>query len=397
MKREGSARHGFPGVNAVGPIAILAIALNMCAVVAHAGAAIPLPGDDSARRLHGAAPSTPLDIGGYQVGRAEAFFGVDDRSTTETQYLTSGVNWRLARDEFKSLKLSMRHTEARGAQTGGQVDARAQAQMDTGRMWFLPTFNAEFEHRRAAQPGLLSGNTLRFGVRNEFGPNQFGVQVFRTDDADMPLVWGPQTATRGVAFNTKLRGPRRIHLSSRVVAREPIANAGQARVGQRLSLEGPLGLVGQNANWHVRARYGAGQHVVVDNDRPLNFGIGLSGLPVGDWRIQSTLGWYRDLAVGPNALPVEGGMGRLDASRILDLEAGQATITPEFAIGQSAGSDNKWAGRGGISLAFSRARNRVSLNVDYTTDGWRMAAGGAATTGMLTYTRAGAFGLAGLW
>lgn len=337
-----------------------------------------------------------ITIAGHRAGRAAAFFGVDEHSTTTTQYLISGLRWRLGGDHRKMVQISAQRTETRGVINDDEFETHLVSRFDPGKAWFMPALIAEFEHQQVFDAGQNAGNTISFGVTDGIGPGRFVMRMFRTDATGALPVWGSDFASRGVALEAKLQWPNVFHLSSRMVAREPVTRVGKSNFGQRLSLAGPAGLIGLGARWRLQARYGTDSSGDGRELQPLDLNLKLAHIPLGGLNLTTAIGWHRNNIVDDYALPIAGAMGRLRLEKVFTLGGFAARFMPTITFGQSCLPERDWTTRAGLTLQLSRARNHLDFSMAYVSSDWHTVGADSGLTTMLQFTHTGVFRVAGL-
>lgn len=337
-----------------------------------------------------------ITIAGYRAGRAAAFFGVDERSTIATQYLTSGLRWRISDSSLKMVQVSVQRTEARGVINDDEFETHLVSRFDPGKAWFMPTLIAEFEHQQVFDVGQNGGNTISFGVTDGIGPGRFGMRMFRTDATGTLPVWGSDFASRGVVLEAKLQWPNVFHLSSRMVAREPVTRVGKSNFGQRLSLAGPAGLIVPGGRWRLQVRYGTGLSGDDKELQPLDLDLKLAHISFSGLNMTTAIGWHRNNIVDDYALPIAGAMGRLRLEKVFTLGGFAARFMPAVTFGQSCLPKRDWTTRAGLTLQLSRARNHLDFSMAYVSSDWHTAEADSGLTTMLQFTHAGIFRVAGL-
>ncbi|WP_353248022.1 hypothetical protein [Salinisphaera sp. T31B1] len=327
------------------------------------------------RTVHGDQRSIDLSDIAQGLGEADAFVGVDALSTRERQYLTSGLEWRSGASDAPLVHVSALQTEGRGdGLGGGQTLVRAENRLDLGSRWFLPDLTTEIaqvSNSGDSQATALGGRAARIGVSQEFGPASLNLGYYQADPSFDALGSNVTAGDRGMELESSYDLGADWRLAHDVRFHQATELRADPALAQTFVLSRAPRLTDVGTPWRVSAQLGA-PAVAADAGRraPMALELGAQTARWRAWRVNNTLGWYDAGLDAPLALPVQGGMWQMSASRGLNIAGLYTEITPSFSLGGSRYDDLGLGTRTGLSLGLSRLSDSIDLNVDYLSAGW---------------------------
>jgi hypothetical protein len=370
MPRDGSATR----------IAVLALGLVCaCPLAVFAGptkSISPFLSPSFDRTIHGDARDIDLSRMGRNLGHAEAFLGVDSQSTATQQYLTSGLQWRSDAGDTPLLRASALRTEGEGASLGrGQTLMRVENRLDLGGRWYMPDLSTEVAQvsNKAANGDVVAGRAARVGLTRSLGAGEMTLGYFQADPQFDALGSAIVAGDRGMEVQSSQRLGERWQMSHAVRLHQPSALRSESAVAQTLVLSRRSQLTDLGRPWQFRAQLGAPIDTRASDSTPLALEIASQTLRWRDWRLDSSLGWYDASMDAPLALPVDGTLWQVSASRGLNIGGLAAEFSPTFAFGGSRYDQRGNATRTGLNLGLSQLSDRVDLSVNYLSAGWAAA------------------------
>lgn len=323
------------------------------------------------RTVHGNRRAIDLS----RFGEAEAFAGVDALSTGEQQYLSSGLKWRSARGAAPLLQASALQTEPQNAGAdSGQTLVRVENRLDLGGAWYLPDLSTEFAqvHDSTVDGRVAVGRAARVGLAHAVAGGDMTLSYFQADPQFDALGSAAVAGDRGAQLQTRLpvaggnwqmAHDIRVH-GSALAAQGP-------NLAQRFVLKQASTLTDIGKPWQFTAQLGGSPRNQTGDAVPLSLELASRTLAWSDWRVDSSLGWYRQTPNTPLDARIDGGLWRLSARRGLRIGGLQAELSPSFAIGGSADPRYPNVTRAGLNLGLSQISDRLDFSVNYMSAGWQ--------------------------
>lgn len=313
------------------------------------------------------------------LGRADAFVGVDSLSDADRQYLTSGLAWRSNGSDARLVHVSALRTEGRGEQRPtGQTLVRAGNRLDLGSRWYLPEFTSEIAQvsNNGAGDAGLGGRAARFGLSEGMGIAQFNLGYFRADQSFDALGSSIAPGDRGLELQSQVDIADSWHVAHGVRFQQATDSRVDTGVAQSLVISRQPTLLDIGDPWRFSADVGAPRDTAESDAPPIALTLGTQTARWRSWRLDGSVGWYSGGVATPLALPVDGGLWEVSASRVMNVAGLNTRITPRFSLGGSQYDGVGLGTRTGISLGLSRLSDNIDLNVDYLSSGWSSAASG---------------------
>ncbi|WP_109993238.1 hypothetical protein [Salinisphaera sp. LB1] len=325
------------------------------------------------RQIHGRESDVDLAAGPMRLGDASAFFGVDSLSDDANHYLTSGLQWRSTRHGTPLLTVGAMHTVARGANVGSQTLMRAETRLALGDRWYLPDLTLETDQLSSsgAAGSALGGRATHVGFAHDFGRSRYRIAYFQADNDYSP--WGSALAAgdRGMEMSGTYDLGRRWRLSNSLrVHRGDIATGTPYGVVDKWRVSGVTSPTALGRPWRLIAQFGKAGVSDTEHRTPLWIELASRTRRWRDWHVDSALGWYQGDVAAPHAMPVNGGLWEVSASRNLNLAGLQTRLQPSFSIGGSQYDDRLLGSRTGLAMGFPGLLDNVAFSVDYLSPGW---------------------------
>jgi len=325
------------------------------------------------------------------MGQADAFFGVDSLSNADQQYLTSGLEWRSGKSDAPLVHVSALQTEGRGINLGGgQTLMRAENRLDLGSRWFLPDLTTEVAQVNNSNTDgtALGGRAARVGLSEGLGGANINLGYFQADPEFSALGSTITAGDRGVELESSLEAARGWRVSHDVRLHQATDLRERAAIAQTFVLSRAPRLTDVGDPWRMSAQFGAPAVNDESRDTPVALELSSQTARWRSWRVNGSLGWYDAQLAAPLALPVQGGMWNMSASRGLNIAGLYTEVTPSFSLGGSQYDNTGYGTRTGLSLGFSQLSDNINLNMDYLSAGWSTDPGGASDVQMtLNFTQ----------
>ena len=335
----------------------------------------PFTSSSFGRTVHGDERAVDLS----RLGQADAFFGVDSLSDANRQYLTSGLEWRSGGSDAPLVHVSALRTEGRGdTVAGGQTLMRAENRLDLGSRWFMPNLTSEIAQvsYSGAEASGLGGRAARFGVSESLGIAAFNLGYYRADDAFDALGSNIAAGDRGLELQSQMDIAGDWHVAHGVRFQQATDRRADDGVAQSLVVSRQSTLLDVGEPWRFSADLGAPRTRTQDETAPIALTLGTQTARWRSWRLDGSVGWYSGAVDTPLALPVEGGLWEVSATRVLNIAGLYTQVTPRFSLGGSHYEGVGLGTRTGLSLGLSRLSDNIDLNVDYLSSGWSSAPAG---------------------
>ncbi|GAB3673509.1 hypothetical protein GCM10028792_09200 [Salinisphaera aquimarina] len=325
------------------------------------------------RTIHGDERTLDLSRLGRGLGSAEAFFGVDSLSTEDRQYLTSGLQWRSGQRDASLLRVSALRTEGDGTTLrASQTLVRAENQLDLGGRWYLPDLTTELAQvsNTGADTTALGGRAARIGLSEQLGGANYNLGYFQADPEFSALGSSIAAGDRGVELDSEYGLGTNWQFAHELRFHQATQQRSQAALAQKLVLSRSARLSDVGTPWRLSAQLGA--PVANDNGREMPIALELASQTARwrSWRVDSSLGWYDAQQPAPLALPVQGTMWQVSASRGLSIAGLNTLVSPSFSLGGSQYDNVVMGTRTGLSLGFSQLSDNIDLSLDYLSAGW---------------------------
>ena len=367
MSNRTISNYGFAG-------AAMLAAFSAC-VVAHAADSPSLEAfsvfntSGMQRVVHGQRRSLDLSAGDVPLGHAQAFFGVDDSSTSTRRYLTSGLEWQAGPSTGPlDLSVSGMHLASQGAVTGAQTLLQATSNFDLGGGAFVPDLSfmtAEVQDSLLGQ-AATSARTGRFGLADEGALGGYRLGYFATTPGFDTWSGAAASAGRGLELETHYNAERGWIVQNTLRLH---GDAGQAGVADTFTISGRYSQPGTGQPWALTGRVGARQ-IPGAGERPLSLHLASRSRYWADWRVDTALGWYQGDVANPENRPIDGGLWSLSFNRGLEIGGFTTQLTPRLAFGGTSRIDRDYAGLAGIGFVFPSLGDQFTVNMDYATAGW---------------------------
>lgn len=333
----------------------------------------PFASSGLTRQIQGREHAIDLSLAGRRLGDARAFFGLDALSTAQQKYLTSGLQWENEAGPTPALQLSALHTEASNSDFGSQTLMRAESRLDLGQRWYMPDLTtqiAQVSQRRAAST-RLGGRSAHIGLGHAVGRGNLNIGYFATDAAFDALGSALAAGDRGFELSAAQALGARWQLTNSLRLHDTTAEAATlGGVVQQWTLQQRSALTDIGRPWRLSAQVGSASAAGEQRHTPLSLELATRTASWRDWHVDSVVGWFDRGMSTPDALPVDGGLWRVQASHALDIAGLRTRLSPSFALGGSPYDGAKLGSRTGLGLAFPGLGQGLQLKVDYLSAGW---------------------------
>lgn len=333
----------------------------------------PFVSDGLTREIAGREQAVDLSVAGRRLGDARAFFGLDALSTAQQKYLTSGLQWENEAGPTPALQLSALHTESSDEQFGAQTLMRAESRLALGQQWYLPDVTAQIAQvsQNRDNTTRLGGRSAHIGLAHAVAGGHMNVGYFATDAAFDALGSALVAGDRGFEMSAAHALGARWQLSNSLRLHDASAQAGTpAGIVQRWTVEQRSALTDIGRPWRLSAQLGSATRGDNQRHTPLSLELATRTASWRDWRVNSAIGWFDRGMRTPDALPVDGGLWRVQASHSLDIGGFRTRLSPSFALGGSPYDNTQLGSRTGLGLALPGLGEGVQFKVDYLSAGW---------------------------
>lgn len=343
------------------------------ALAASADTITPFTASGLTRQIQGREHAIDLSLAGRRLGDARAFFGLDALSTAKQKYLTSGLQWESETGPTPALQLSALHTESSNNDFGSQTLMRAEGRLDLGQRWFMPDLTtqiAQVSQNRASSTSL-GGRSAHIGLGHAVGHGNVDIGYFATDAQFDALGSALAAGDRGFEMTGAQALGSRWQLTNSLRLHDSGAAAGTlGGVVQQWTIQQRSRLTDIGRPWRLSAQVGSATVGADQRRTPLSLELATRTASWRDWHVNSAIGWFDRGLTTPDALPVDGGLWRIQASRALDIGGFRTRLSPSFALGGSPYAGAQLGSRAGLGLALPGLGEGMQFKVDYLSAGW---------------------------